>query len=57
MHDSGEPITKCPVCQYNLAGLQENEPCANCGLRKESNRCGRFFPGGIDWRISPGFTH
>ncbi len=32
MSDSGEPITKCPVCRYNLTGLPKNHTCPECGF-------------------------
>lgn len=32
MNASGEPITKCPVCRYDLTGLPKNHTCPECGF-------------------------
>jgi len=30
--NGGEPITKCPVCRYDLTGLPKNHRCPECGF-------------------------
>ena len=32
MSTGGEPITKCPVCRYDLTGLPTNHRCPECGF-------------------------
>lgn len=32
MSAGGEPITKCPVCRYDLTGLPKNHRCPECGF-------------------------
>lgn len=32
MSSGGEPITKCPVCRYDLTGLPKNHRCPECGF-------------------------
>jgi hypothetical protein len=32
MSPGGEPITKCPVCRYDLTGLPKNHRCPECGF-------------------------
>jgi len=32
MSMSGEPISKCPVCRYDLTGLPKNHTCPECGF-------------------------
>lgn len=35
MSVSGEPITQCPVCRYDLAGLPKKHICPECGFEYE----------------------
>jgi hypothetical protein len=45
MSTAGEPITKCPVCRYDLTGLPRNHTCPECGFEyDESMRV--WFPRG-----------
>lgn len=34
---SGEPITKCPVCRYDLTGLPKNHTCPECGFEYDES--------------------
>jgi len=35
MSTGGKPITKCPVCRYDLAGLPKNHRCPECGFEND----------------------
>ncbi len=37
MNLSGEPITKCPVCRYDLTGLPNNHACPECGFEYDES--------------------
>ena len=37
MNASGEPITKCPVCRYDLTGLPRNYTCPECGFEYDEH--------------------
>jgi len=37
MNASGEPITKCPVCRYDLTGLSKNHTCPECGFQYDES--------------------
>lgn len=32
MNAGGDPITKCPMCRYNLSGLPKSHQCPECGF-------------------------
>ncbi len=32
MNAGGDPITKCPMCRYDLSGLPKNHQCPECGF-------------------------
>lgn len=37
MNECGEPITKCPICRYDLAGLPKNHTCPECGFEYDES--------------------
>jgi|CXWL01.1.fsa_nt_gi hypothetical protein len=37
MNASGEPITTCPVCRYDLTGLPKNHTCPECGFEYDES--------------------
>lgn len=37
MSETGQPITECPVCRYNLTGLPKNHRCPECGLEYDES--------------------
>ena len=43
MNTSGQPITRCPVCRYDLTGLPKHHRCPECGFEYDETM--RWWPG------------
>jgi hypothetical protein len=44
---SGEPLTKCPICRYDLTGLPASHRCPECGFEYDETTVVWYAP--RDW--------